>query len=149
MPPPEGPTRAVTCPGRTEKDTSARAGRFAPGYVKVTCSKVTAAFAGRFCIFGSSIGFCPRISLRRPHSLVRFHDSFAHIHDPVDHLTAGRSEQSVKNKVDKHRAHIPAGGHKQRRRDQQGKSPVNKGQKTGLPPHGSSWHTGWPDHCNL
>ena len=70
--------------------------------------------------------------IETPHSLVRFHDSFAHIHDPVDHLTAGRSEQSVKNKVDKHRAHIPAGGHKQRRRDQQGKSPVNKGQKTGL-----------------
>ena len=70
--------------------------------------------------------------IQAAHRLIGFHDRFTHIHDPVDHLTAGRSEQSVKNKVDKHRTHVPAGGHKQRRRDQQGKSPANKGQKTGL-----------------
>ena len=70
--------------------------------------------------------------IQAAYRLISFHDCFAHIHDPVDHLTASRSEQSVKNKVYKHCAHIPARGHKQRCRDQQGKSPVNKGQKTGL-----------------
>ncbi len=80
-----------------------------------------------------SIGFWLRDLIQASHGFIRLHDSLAHVHDAVDHLAAGRGEQGIEDKVDKHRAHVPAGGKQQSRRDQQGESPVDKCQEAGLP----------------
>ena len=64
--------------------------------------------------------------------LVGLHHRLAHIHDAVDHLTAGRGEQGVEDQVHQRGTHIPAGGDEQRRRDQQGEGPVDEGKETGL-----------------
>ena len=82
------------------------------------------------CVFHR---FLAQDLIQASHGFIRLHDSLAHVHDAVDHLAAGRSEQGIEDKVDKHRAHVPAGGQQQSRRDQQGESSVDKCQETGLP----------------
>ena len=72
-------------------------------------------------------------SLQLAHGLVRLHHRLAHVHDPVDHGSAGRSEQGIENEIDQHPFHIPAGGQQQGRRDQKDKGSVDTGQKTRLP----------------
>ena len=67
------------------------------------------------------------------HGLVRLHHRLAHVHDPVDHGSAGRSEQGIENEIDQHPFHIPAGGQQQGRRDQKDKGSVDTGQKPRLP----------------
>ena len=64
--------------------------------------------------------------------LVGLHHRLAHIHDAVDHLTAGGGEQSVENQVHQRGTNIPAGGNQQRCRDQQGEGPVDKCKETSL-----------------
>ena len=64
--------------------------------------------------------------------LVGLHHRLAHIHDAVDHLAAGRSEQGVEDQVHQRRPHVPAGGDEQRCRDQQGEGPVDEGEEAGL-----------------
>src|SRR5699024_7236575 len=78
-------------------------------------------------------GFLAEDFIQTPHSLVCFHDSLAHIHDPVDHLAAGGSKQGVEDKVDKHCAYISAGRQQQCCWDQQSKGSVDKRKETCLP----------------
>ena len=86
-----------------------------------------------FLYAGFFHGFLVENFIQTPHGFVCLHDRLAHIHDPVNHLAAGGSKQSVEDKVDKRRPHVPAGCQKQRRRDQQGEGAVDKCQETGLP----------------
>ena len=71
--------------------------------------------------------------IQAPHSFVRFHDSLAHVHDPVDHLPAGRSKQGVEDKINQYCPDIPAGGQQKSGRNQQDECPVDTSQETGLP----------------
>ena len=61
--------------------------------------------------------------------LVGLHHRLAHIHDAIDHLTAGGGEQGVENQIHQRGTNIPAGGDEQRCRDQQAKVPLMKVRK--------------------
>ena len=66
------------------------------------------------------------------HSLICFHHRLGRIHDPVDHTSAGRSEQRIEYKIRQHFPAVSSGSQQKRRRDQQSETAVDAGQKRGL-----------------